>query len=322
MRSKVGAASLAGLVAGLTYGAIMQVTTSPMADMPRSESSNGDAPMAESESHTLLSTEEMVWTEAPSPAGAQLTVLEGDPKAAGPFTFRLRLQPDTRVPVHTHPTTERVTVLSGAVHMGVGDTFNAEETRPLPPGSVAIMPPGMRMFWFTTDETVIQIHGEGPWAITYVEPVEGSNPQATTSSRPTGGSEMSAALTKPKPMGDREPLIMMVADVVRSDSLAVAWGVLLLGGVIMGALFGLLLGNRITSVSAGLGWGLLYGVFWWVLGTLLVMPILLGMSPFGPVTMAPMRFAAAVSLLAYVLSGLLLGAFFAALIHPQPRPIS
>lgn len=175
MRSKIGAGILAGLMAALVYGLILQVTTAPMSGPMEGMTSRRPA----AGSHVMLTPEELVWSEAPSPPGARLAVLEGDPKTAGPFTFRLKLLPGTRVPVHTHPTTERVTVLSGAVYMGIGDTFRPEQVEVLPPGSVAIMPPGMRMYWFTRDETVIQINGQGPWGITYIDSVVGRGERRT-----------------------------------------------------------------------------------------------------------------------------------------------
>lgn len=68
---------------------------------------------------------------------------------------------------------ERVTVISGIFHLGVGDTFDQEKATAYPAGAVAMMPEGMRMFAFTTTtETVIQIHGTGPWGITYLNPAD------------------------------------------------------------------------------------------------------------------------------------------------------
>ncbi|HET6361478.1 MAG TPA: hypothetical protein VFH11_05415 [Gemmatimonadota bacterium] len=52
------------------------------------------------------------------------------------------------------------------------------------------------------------------------------------------------------PMG--EPMILMVAHIVRSDSLAVAWILLLLGGAVMGAFFGVLFGSRAAGLRAWL----------------------------------------------------------------------
>lgn len=124
----------------------------------------------------------------------------------------------------------------------------------------------------------------------------------------------------PMPMsgGDRIPMMTMVAQVVRSDSLAVGWVFLLIMGMVMGAIFAWVLGDRAARIGGGLTWGLLYGAFWWVLGTLILMPILLGMSAFAPLTMAPMRTGAAWSLAAYLLCGLILGAVFAGLYRGRP----
>jgi hypothetical protein len=34
------------------------------------------------------------------------------------------------------------------------------------------MPPGMAMFAFTKEETVLQVHGTGPWGVTYLDPAD------------------------------------------------------------------------------------------------------------------------------------------------------
>lgn len=114
-------------------------------------------------------------------------------------------------------------------------------------------------------------------------------------------------------MGDREPMIMMVAHMVRSDSPAVAWILLVLGGAVMGALFGVLLGGRAAGLRAWLVRGALYGAAWWIVGSLVVMPVVLGMPAFSPLTTASMRSGAAFGLVAYLLSGVILGGVFALL---------
>jgi hypothetical protein len=131
----------------------------------------------------------------------------------------------------------------------------------------------------------------------------------------------------PMPMtgGDRVPMMAMVAQVVRSESLAVGWVLLLVMGMVMGAIFAWVLGDRASRIGGGLTWGVLYGIFWWLLGTLILMPILLGMSAFTPLTMASMRTGAVWSLAAYLLCGLILGAVFAGLYRgrpaaPEPAP--
>jgi hypothetical protein len=135
-----------------------------------------------------------------------------------------------------------------------------------------------------------------------------------------GGMPMPGESEMPMDAGGRMPMMAMVAQVVRSDSLAVGWIFLLITGAVMGVIFGWVLGDRATRIGGGLAWGALYGVFWWVLGTLILMPILLGMSAFAPLTMAPMRPGAMWSLAAYLLSGPILGALFAGLHRGAAAP--
>ena len=71
----------------------------------------------------------------------------------------------------------------------------------------------------------------------------------------------------------------MVAKLVGSDSAILGLGVHLIFSVIIGGLFGLIFGHRALRKGAGIGYGLIYGFIWWILGPLLIMPIWLGMGP-------------------------------------------
>lgn len=117
-------------------------------------------------------------------------------------------------------------------------------------------------------------------------------------------------MTAPTPEGREVPMMMMVAQVVRSESLAVGWLYHLFNSAVIGALFGVVFGARARTYGAGLGFGALWGVVWWVLGGLILMPILLGMPPFGALRMPAMRGVAMASLAGHLLYGLILGAVF------------
>ena len=123
--------------------------------------------------------------------------------------------------------------------------------------------------------------------------------------------EEPAASSGSMAMAEPEPMLMMVAHMVRSDSLAVAWILLLLGGAVMGALFGILFGSRPARSGGWLARGVVYGGIWWIAAGLVLMPILLGMPAFSPLTDATMRGGAMVGLAAYLLSGAILGFVFA-----------
>ncbi|HEX6319934.1 MAG TPA: cupin domain-containing protein [Burkholderiales bacterium] len=121
----------------------------------------------------MLLPEQLTWADAPSVGrGAKIAVIEGPLNKAVPFTMRLKLPAGTRIAPHTHPAYERVTVLSGILYFSQGDAFDGTKTVALTPGSVAIMPPGAPMFGYTKEETVIQLHGVGPWGLRYLDPAD------------------------------------------------------------------------------------------------------------------------------------------------------
>ena len=114
------------------------------------------------------------WAAAPAVGpGAMMAVIEGDLKAAEPFTLRLKLPANTKIGVHTHPVTERVTVISGTFYFATGDTFDPAQAKAYQPGDTLIIPSGMKMYAASRDqETVLQLHGTGPWGIHYHNPAD------------------------------------------------------------------------------------------------------------------------------------------------------
>lgn len=128
---------------------------------------------AQSGHHTMVDPDKLSWAAVPSlPKGAQLAVIEGPMNEAVPFTVRLKFPANYRIPPHWHPAVERVTVLSGTFNMGTGDSFDSSKTQALNPGGIAIMPAKTSHFAWTAAETVVQLHGTGPWGITYVNPAD------------------------------------------------------------------------------------------------------------------------------------------------------
>lgn len=135
---------------------------------------SGADPSGQSKEHGFISATDVKWGAAPAslPAGAQAAVLEGDATKDGPFTLRLRLPDGYKIPPHYHPAVEHITVLQGTFVLGMGDTVNSSSEKPLSAGSFAFMPTGMRHFVRAQGETIVQLHGMGPWGITYVNPSE------------------------------------------------------------------------------------------------------------------------------------------------------
>lgn len=121
--------------------------------------------------HAMVQPADLKWADVPSvPPGAKLAVIEGPMSEAVPFTARLKFPANYNLPAHWHPAVERVTVISGTFHMGAGDKLDRSRTTALPAGAMAIMQVGTRHFAWTNEETVVQIHGVGPWGISYVNP--------------------------------------------------------------------------------------------------------------------------------------------------------
>jgi hypothetical protein len=120
----------------------------------------------------LFLAAELKWQDAPAslPRGAKIALLEGDPNKEGLFVMRIKFPDGYRIMPHTHPKRERVTVISGTLHVGMGAKYNEKAGRAMPTGSFGTWPEGMKHFGWATGETVIQLHGIGPWSIQYVNP--------------------------------------------------------------------------------------------------------------------------------------------------------
>jgi len=133
---------------------------------------------------------------------------------------------------------------------------------------------------------------------------------------------MMQMMSAPGPDGARMPMMAMVAQVVGSSSVVVGWIYHLFNSAVIGAAFGFLLGGRIgTGVPRGAALGAGYGVLWWVLGALILMPLFLGMPPFAPLRMEPMRPVAMGSLVGHIIYGVVLGASLARLLARAHTPL-
>lgn len=123
--------------------------------------------------HQMTTPDTLKWTPSPAlPAGAQIAVIQGPLNEAVPFIARVRFPANAKVPAHSHSAIEHVTVLSGVMHMGTGDKLDPSKGQAFGPGSVTIMQPGTTHFAWFGEETIIQLHGVGPWTVTYVNPAD------------------------------------------------------------------------------------------------------------------------------------------------------
>jgi quercetin dioxygenase-like cupin family protein len=130
-----------------------------------------------------VNASQLEWAPAPNfvQEGAQITVLSGDPSKDGLYVIRLKMPAGYKIPAHNHPTTEMVTVISGDFHLGMGDKLDEEKSMLLTVGGYAEAPARMNHYAWTSSPTIVQVHGQGPFAITYVNPADDprNRPQAS-----------------------------------------------------------------------------------------------------------------------------------------------
>ncbi len=129
---------------------------------------------AKAPSHTMVTAGELKWGEPPPvfEKGMSFTVVSGDPGKTGNFVVRLRMPAGYKIAPHWHPTDEHVTVLSGTLALGMGDTLDKSAMKDLPAGGYALLPADMRHFAVATTAAMVQVSGAGPFALTYVNPAD------------------------------------------------------------------------------------------------------------------------------------------------------
>lgn len=124
--------------------------------------------------HIMVMPDDIKWTDAPPglPPGAKAAVIEGDPGAAGLFTMRAKIPANYKIMPHWHPADEHITVIKGSCYMGIGDKFDKKTAKMMSTGAFAVMKTGTHHYFFAEEECIIQLHGMGPWGITYFNPAD------------------------------------------------------------------------------------------------------------------------------------------------------
>ena len=134
----------------------------------------GDAPVPLSSPGVVTPAAAVKWGDVPPflPKGAKLAVLVGDPSKPEPFTVRLQMPDGYKIPPHTHPTDEHVTVLSGTFRAAMGEKWDDKALGDFAPGSYANMAASMPHYAAAKGATVVQVHGVGPFVVNYVNPAD------------------------------------------------------------------------------------------------------------------------------------------------------
>jgi anti-sigma factor ChrR (cupin superfamily) len=120
--------------------------------------------------HTFATAKDLKWNDTPALPGAKLAVIEGPLNEAKPFILRLKFPANYKIPPHFHSAIEHVTVISGEFFMGVGEKFEEGKGTALKAGDVGILQAKTPHYAYTKQATEVQVHGVGPWTLTFVNP--------------------------------------------------------------------------------------------------------------------------------------------------------
>jgi anti-sigma factor ChrR (cupin superfamily) len=127
--------------------------------------------------HKVIHFGDLKWT--PIIKGCDLASVSGDPNGEGtPFVVRLRCADGTKIPAHWHPTDENVTILKGTFLFGMGETFDEAKMQTMNVGNFVNMPKEMRHYAMSKGDTIVQVHGAGPFKVNWVNPSDVVPPDA------------------------------------------------------------------------------------------------------------------------------------------------
>jgi len=135
------------------------------------------------DAHKIVHYGDLKWT--PIMKGCELAAVSGDPSAEGaPFVLRIRCADGTKIPAHWHPADENLTVLKGTFLVATGEAFDETKLQTMNVGNFILMPKEMRHFAMNKGETIVQIHGAGPFKVNWVNPSEVPPPDAPATPKP------------------------------------------------------------------------------------------------------------------------------------------
>jgi len=122
----------------------------------------------------IINPGDIKWGDVPPslPKGAKIAVLYGDPGKPGQFTLRLQTPKGYKIPPHWHTQDENLTVISGTMYLGLGDKMDTAHAHALKAGGYHFLPGKTNHYAFTKSTTVIQVSGEGPFDINWLNPAD------------------------------------------------------------------------------------------------------------------------------------------------------
>jgi hypothetical protein len=123
---------------------------------------------------TFINGRDVKWGDAPPvlPKGAKFAVLFGDPGKPGPYVIRLLMPAGYKIAPHWHTQAENLTIISGAFYLSIGDTMDKAHAHALTAGGYHYLPAKAHHSAYAGTRTIVQVSGEGPFDITYINPAD------------------------------------------------------------------------------------------------------------------------------------------------------
>ena len=126
---------------------------------------------AQSNVPTPILPDRLHWAGPPQIPALKAAWLLGSERQPGPYVLRVRLAANGLIPAHTHPDPRYTTVLSGTIHVGFGETFDASKTVAIPTGAVYVAPANVPHYiWAKDGNAEYQEAGEGLTATEMLKP--------------------------------------------------------------------------------------------------------------------------------------------------------
>ena len=136
--------------------------------------------------HVAVNPPDLKWGPPPPvfEQNAKFTVVSGDPSKPGLYVVRLQMPAGYKIMPHWHPTDEHVTVLSGTFAIGMGEKWDDKSMKNLGMGGYVLLPAEMRHYAMAKVPTTVQVHGMGPFQLTYVNPADDPSKRAPAAKKP------------------------------------------------------------------------------------------------------------------------------------------
>lgn len=126
---------------------------------------------AQSDVPTPILPDALRWEGPPQLPALQAAWMLGSEQQPGPYVLRVRLAANGLIPAHTHPDRRYTTVLSGTIHVGFGESFDAGKIVAVPTGAVYVAPANVPHYlWAKDGDAEYQEAGDGPTATVMLKP--------------------------------------------------------------------------------------------------------------------------------------------------------